>query len=154
MNVKIVYFPETKVAVIEHLGSPTQEHKSVNKLIAWRIENKLPIDDKYRNYGVHFNNPHTTPAAEYQVDFCLSVEHDVLPNSHGIINKTIPASRCAVTRHLGSRKNMTAAAYLYERWLPSSGEALGGFPVFFHYVNVGPGIEEDKMITDVYLPLI
>ncbi len=57
MNVKIVNFPTTKVAVIEHLGPPAQEHSSVQKLIAWRIENKLPIDDKHRNYGVHFNNP-------------------------------------------------------------------------------------------------
>jgi len=29
----------------------------------------------------------------------------------------------------------------------------GDFPVFFHYVNVGPDVPEHEMITDVYLPL-
>ena len=39
------------------------------------------------------------------------------------------------------------------RVLPASGEAAGDFPIFFHYVNVGPDVKEADMITDVYLPL-
>ena len=41
----------------------------------------------------------------------------------------------------------------YREWLPASGEAAGDFPIFFHYVNVGPDVKESEMITDVYLPL-
>jgi AraC family transcriptional regulator len=37
--------------------------------------------------------------------------------------------------------------------LPQSGELPGNFPIFFHYVNVGPNVREEEMITDVYLPL-
>ncbi len=33
MEVKIVGFPETMVAVLEHRGSPAIEHESVKKLI-------------------------------------------------------------------------------------------------------------------------
>jgi AraC family transcriptional regulator len=43
--------------------------------------------------------------------------------------------------------------HLYEDWLPGSGESLRDFPIFFHYVNVGPNVREEDMITDVYLPL-
>jgi AraC family transcriptional regulator len=71
-----------------------------------------------------------------------------------VIKQVIPAGRCAVARHIGSRNNVTAAAYLHEKWLPTSGEKLRDFPVFFHYVNVGPNVKEHEMITDVYLPLI
>ena len=46
---------------------------------------------------------------------------------------------------------MSVAAYLYERWLPESGEQCAEFPVFFYYVNVGPEIKEDYMVTGVYL---
>ena len=60
---------------------------------------------------------------------------------------------CAVLRHLGSRENVTAASHLYEVWLPESGEAQRDFPMFFHYVNVGPQVQPHEMITDVYLPL-
>jgi len=152
MEVKIVNFPETKVAVLEHHGSPALEHDSVKKLIAWRIENKLP-PDKHKNYGVHYNNPATTPPESYRVDLCISVEREVTKNSHGIINKIIPSGRCAVARHIGSRNNVIAAAYLYEQWLPNSGEKIRDYPLFFHYVNVGKDIKEQDMITDVYLPL-
>lgn len=152
MEVKIVNFPATKVAVLEHHGSPALEHESVKKLIAWRIENKLPLD-KHKNYGIHYNNPATTPADDYRVDLCISVDSEVPKNPQGVINKIIPSGRCAVARHIGSRNNVTAAAYLYEQWLPNSGEKIRDYPLFFHYVNIGKDIKEQEMITDVYLPL-
>ncbi|NTU78427.1 MAG: hypothetical protein HGA45_03345 [Chloroflexales bacterium] len=153
MDVQIVLFPETKVAAIEHHGPPALEHATAQKLIAWKLAHALVDPLKYRSYGVHYTNPQTTPAAEHHVDFCLSIDEDVGPNPHGIITKVIPRCRCALARDIGSRANNKAAAYLYEQWLPQSGESIGGFPIFFHYVNVGPGIREEEMITDVYLPL-
>ena len=64
-----------------------------------------------------------------------------------------PALRCARARHFGSREFNTTAFELYTKWLPTSGETLGSFPWFFHYVNVGPNVQTHEMITDVYLPL-
>jgi AraC family transcriptional regulator len=153
MNVQIVAFPQTKVAVIEHRGSPALEYETARKLIAWKIEHRLLDQSRYRSYGVHYTDPRTTPPAEHRVDFCLSVDADVAPNPHGIVTKTIPGRRCASARHLGSRAHNAAAVYLYEKWLPKSGESLGDFPIFFHYVNVGPNVREEDMVTDVYLPL-
>lgn len=152
MNVQIVDFPETKIAALEHRGPPALEHDTVRKLIDWRIANRLH-PDRHRSYGIHYNDPRTTPPADYRVDFGISIEHDVPPNPQGVINKTIPGGRCAVARHLGSRENVATASYLYEVWFPGSGETLRGFPIFFHYVNVGPDVKEQEMITDVYLPL-
>jgi AraC family transcriptional regulator len=152
MDVRIVEFPETKVAVVEHHGSPHLEHETARKLIAWRKRNQLGRD-RHRSYGVHYTDPYTTPPADHRVDFCVSVDFDVPPNAEGVVNKVIPRGRCALARHLGSRAHVAAAEFLYREWLPRSGEALGDFPIFFHYVNVGPDIDEDDMITDVYMPL-
>ncbi len=152
MDVKIIKFPETKVAVLEHRGSPALEPNSIKKFIAWRIENKLALD-KHQNYGVHYNDPATVPPEEYKVDLCISVEKDISPNEYGIKNKIIPAGDCAIARHIGSRSNVTAASYLYNEWLPESGKTLRDFPIFFHYVNIGPNVLEKDMITDVYLPI-
>ena len=154
MDVEIVNFPKTKVAVIEHHGSPALEHESVKIIIAWRIENKLPSSDAHRSYGVHYNDPRKVPPSEYRIDLCISVEHEISDNSFGVVIKTIPALRCAKARHLGSRENVTTAQYLYEQWLPNSGEQLGEYPIFFHYVNVGPKVLESEMVTDVYLPIL
>ncbi len=153
MEVEIVTFPETKVAFIEHHGSPAFEHETARKLIAWKLENHLLDQSKYHSYGLHYTDSRNTPASMHHVDFCLSVEEDVCPNPYGIMTKLIPAQRCARARDVGSRSNNQAAVYLYETWLPQSDESVGDFPMIFHYVNVGPKVREEEMITDVYLPL-
>ncbi len=153
MDVQIVVFPETRVAAVEHRGSPAVEHETARKLIAWKLEQRLLDPLKHRSYGVHYTDSRTAPTSEHRVDFCLSVDHEVGPNAFGVVNKVIPRNRCALARDIGSRYNNKAAVYLYEHWLPASGESLGDFPIFFHYVNVGPNVREEEMITDVYLPL-
>lgn len=152
MDVRIVDFPETKVAALEHHGAPELEHQTARRLVQWRLRHRLS-PDRHRTYGVHYTDPRTTPPEQHRVDFCVSVDEDVAPNPEGVVTREIPAGRCAVARHLGSRSNVSAAVYLYEVWLPQSGETLRDFPIFFHYVNVGPNLQEHELITDVYLPI-
>ena len=128
MDVEIVIFPETKVALIEHHGPPALEHETVKKLIAWKFENQLLDSSKYRSYGIHYTDPHTTPPSEHRVDFCLSIEDNASPNSYGIETKFIPSRRCARARDIGSRYDNQASAYLYETWLPESGESVEWTP--------------------------
>jgi AraC family transcriptional regulator len=152
MEVRIVEFSQTRVAVAEHRGPPEFEHDTSKKLIAWRIEHRLSPAN-HRTYAVHYTDPQSVLPSEHRVDFCVTYELPVEPNRQGIVGKLIPANRCAVARQLGSRHFNAAAVYLYRDWLPISGETLGNFPIFFHYVNVGPDVLEAEMITDVYLPL-
>jgi AraC family transcriptional regulator len=152
MEVRIVEFPETRVAVAEHRGPPQLEYETSKKLIAWRIENRLSPAN-HKTYGVHYTDSYAVPPSEHRVDFCVTYDLEVQPNAYGIVNKVIPANRCALATHLGSRSHNAASVYLFREWLPKSGELLGDFPIFFHYVNVGPNVQEHEMITDVYLPL-
>jgi AraC family transcriptional regulator len=153
MDVRIVTFPETKVASITHVGPPQGEHATARKLIAWKLEHRLLDQARYRSYGLHYSDPKTVRPEEHRVEFCLSIDGDVAPNPHGIVQRTIPAMRCACARDVGSRLNNKAAAYLHEIWLPSSAEQHSGEPLIFHYVNVGPNVRDEEAITDVYLPL-
>ena len=152
MKVSIVKFKETKVAAVEHHGPPEREYESSIKLIEWRKANRVSPEN-HQTFGIHYTNPVTTLPQEHRVDFCVSFEGSIEPNPQGVIEKIIPSCRCAVARQYGSREHNSAAVYLYEQWLPYSGESLGNFPIFFHYVNVGPNYREEEMITDVYLPL-
>ena len=151
-DVRIVEFPETRVAAIEHRGPPLLEYETAQKLIAWRKRNRIERD-RHQSYGIHHTDPYTTAPADHRVDFCISFDADVPPNPEGVVTKVIPANRCALARHLGSRAHNAAAEFLYREWLPASGETPGDFPIFFHYVNVGPDVPASEMITDVYLPL-
>jgi AraC family transcriptional regulator len=152
-QVRVVTFPETKVAMIKHVGPPSTEHNTVRKLIEWKIRNRLFNQDKYRSYGLHYTDPYSVPPSEHRVDFCLSHEGTVAENDLGIIGGVISAARCALARDIGSRANNKAVRYLLKEWLPISGEAIGSSPIIFHYVNVGPNLKEHEAITDVYLPL-
>jgi AraC family transcriptional regulator len=154
MQVTIVTFPQTRVAMVIHRGAPTQEHDTARKLIAWKIENRLLDPVRNRSYGLHYADPSGPEASKYRVDFCLSIENPVLPNTHGIVESSIPSRRCALARDIGSRANNQAARYLYEQWLPSSGEKMSGHPLIFHYVTVGPNVPAQEAITDVYMPIL
>ena len=151
MQVSIVTFPETRAAGIRHVGPPSQEHETVRRLVAWKLQNRLMDATRYRHYGLHYVDP--ASPGEYRVDFCLSYDGTIGPNEAGIVEMVIPSMRCAMARDIGSRLDNKAARYLFSEWLPRSGEQLSGLPAVFHYVNVGPAVREEDAITDVYLPL-
>jgi len=153
MEVRIVIFPQTKVAALLHLGPPQREHDTARKLVAWKLEHRLLDPERNRAYGLHYTDPRTVDPAKHRVDFCLSIDGSVAPNPYGIREMTIPSMRCACARDVGSRRDNKAAAYLFDEWLPSSGESLSGAPFVFHYVNVGPEVKDEEAITDVYMPL-
>ena len=152
MQVHIINFPATRVAALEHHGPEHKTYATTMKFIEWRLANNIG-PDKGNTYGIHYTDPANTFPEDYRIDICVSVENDVPENPQGVVNKIIPACRCAVARYKGSREHVAAAEYLVYDWLPQSGEELGDFPIFFHYVNVGPDVRENEMITDVYLPL-
>ena len=152
-DVRVVTFPETRVASITHRGAPHDEHATVLKLVAWKREHGLLDQARHRMYGLHWTDPRSVAPDEHRVDFCLSIDGEVAANSYGVVERIIPPQRCALARDVGSRQDNRAARFLYGRWLPSSGEAASGEPLIFHYVNVGPGVRDEDAITDVYLPL-
>ena len=153
MEVRIVLFPETRMAALEHRGAPAQEHATVRRLVAWKLARGLGDPARHRSYGLHYTDPRTTPPQAYRADFCLSVDEDVPPNPDGIRTLVVPAMRCAFARDVGSRSDNQAARHLVDVWLPYSGEVPADAPLIFHYVNVGPQVRPADMVTDVYLPL-
>ena len=154
MNVEIVNFNGENVAVLEHKGSPRLINQSVSIFIQWRKSSGLSPVDKSNSYGVPYSDPATTADEDFRFDICGEVSAEVPDNPQGVINKVIPAGRCAKIRHLGSHEKMDdKIRMMYQQWLPKSGEELRDFPVFFHYINLFPQVDEHQLITDIYLPL-
>jgi len=151
-QVEIVYFEATKVAALEHRGSPDNVYDTTRRFIEWRKANGVSSVTA-RTFGIHYNDHGVVRPEDYRIDICASIDSDVRPNPQGVVTKVIPGGRCARIRHLGSREYIASADYLFNNWLPTSGCQLRDDPPFFHYVNVGPDIPEHEMITDVYLPL-
>ena len=145
MEVNIDIFPETKVVAVERLGSPAPEYDRVKMLVAWKLENRLQDQLKYRSYGIHYTDPRITPLSKHRIDFCLSFDKDVGPSSFGISDRVIPELLCARARDISSRSSNKAATYLYETWLPRRGESPGRLPISTPNDNVGPNLREEEI---------
>ncbi len=91
---------------------------------------------------------------EFRFDICGEVKQVIKENSQGIIQKTIPAMRCAKIQHKGPHDIMEDKVYfLYREWLSTNNEKTRDFPLFLQYHNFFPEVSEAELITDIFLPL-
>ncbi|MGV8004801.1 AraC family transcriptional regulator [Photorhabdus temperata subsp. temperata] len=155
MNVEIVNFPETRIAVLTHYGQPELVNNTAAKFIEWRKTTGLSPVSHSRTYGIAPHDPATTKAEEFRFDICGTVVEPIQEgNRFGVVNGIIPGGRCAVVRHHGSHESLSESArYLYRTWLPASGEDLRDFPLYFHYFNFVHDVAVHELLTDIYLPL-
>ena len=154
MQVRIVDFPEVKVAALEHCGPAGLVSESVNRFIEWRMHSGQSPVASCRTFGIPYSNPDTTPAQEFRFAICGEIHQAVVPNEFGVHEIVIPAGRCDVVRHTGSPDHIGETIYpIYRDWLPTSGEELRDQPLFFHYLSAYPETPRDQWQTDVYVPL-
>ncbi len=152
-NVKIIDFPETQIAVLEHHGDPKLLGNTIRRLIEWRKQNKLPPSVS-RTFNILYNDPESIEPDEYRIDICVETNMTITENSAGIVAKIIPSGRCAVLRHIGSDDTLKQTIHdLYANWLPNSEEELRDFPIFLQRVKFFPDVAENEAIIDVLLPL-
>ncbi len=154
MQVRIVQFPEVRVAALEHCGPTGLVNESVRKFVEWRMHSGQSPVVSSRTFGIPFNNPDTTPAHAFRFAICGEIHEAVAPNASGVHERIIAGGRYAVVRHAGSPDHIGETIYpVYRDWLPASGEELRDQPLFFHYLSVYPETPQDQWQTDVYVPL-
>ncbi len=152
-DVRIVNFPETRIAVLEHRGDPQRIGDTVRKFIDWRKQNHLP-PKLSATYNLHYDDPKAVEPEDFRMDICAAIDKEIVLNEHGVITKTIPSGRCAVLRHTDSDDTLSVTVHLlYAEWLPQSGEELRDFPLFLQRVKFFPDVAEHEAETEVYLPL-
>jgi len=155
MNVQIVDFETTQVALLQHRGTPARLNESIGRFIEWRKQSGLSPKDSSLTMGLAYDDPETTEPDKFRFDIAGSVKAPVPDNPQGVINGSIPGGRCAMLRHEGPHEEMSEKIhYLYAQWLPASGEALRDFPCFFNYLNLMLQVEEHQLLTEIYLPLV
>lgn len=162
-NIKIVDFREVKIAVLEHRGPEKDKNNTIRQFISWRKSSKFHpsrfatynfVYDNLRNSNQEFSGQELTNQEGFRFDVASEVDEEISENNYGVTNGVIPSSRCALLRHEGSWNNIEESFnYLYGDWLPKSEEKLKEFPCFIHRVNLFPETPENKLISDIYLPL-
>lgn len=154
MDINIVDFPLTRVAMLQHRGSPELVNASATKFIEWRKSSGLSPVRQSKTFGIAWDDPQTTPADAFRFDICGSVTERIPENVFGVVNGEIAGGRYAVAQHCGSLDNLSQTVWaMFRDWLPASGESLRDAPVFFHYLNFVHDVPEHELRTDIYLPL-
>lgn len=152
-HIETIEFPSTRIAAIEHRGDPRSIFATVRKFVDWRKRNGLS-PSRSATYNVFYDDPRTTPPDAFRMDIAAAIEGAVEPNEHGVVEKTIPAGRCAVLRYVGGEDGLSRAIHhLYASWLPASGEDLRDFPLFLQRVRFFPEVPDHEAVTDIFLPL-
>jgi AraC family transcriptional regulator len=152
-RVKIVDFPATRVAVLEHRGDPALIGDTVRRFIAWRRAVGLP-PARSATFNILYDDPAETPPEAFRLDLCAATERALDVEAAGLVIRTIPAGRCAVLRHVGSDDGLEPAIrYLYADWLHRSGETLRDFPAYCQRVRFFPDVPETEAVIDIFLPL-
>jgi AraC family transcriptional regulator len=152
-RVRILDFPKTPVAVLEHRGDPKRIGDSIRKFIEWRKQNRLPPRTS-ATFNLLYDDPAHVKAEDFRLDLCAQTFEEIESNPFGVIQKTIPSGRCAVLRHVGVEESLEdSIRWLYSQWLPGSGESLRDFPLFLQRLTFFPDVPEHEAITDIFLPL-
>jgi AraC family transcriptional regulator len=152
-SVRVVTFPETRVAKLEHRGNVLRLGDSIRKFIDWRRANKLPPHIS-ATFNIIHNDPDETPPEDFRFDLCAATDRPIAPNDAGVQEFRIPAGRCALLRHMGSDDQLgRSIMHLYSNWLPASGEEARDFPLFMQRVKFFPDVPDSEAVTDIYLPL-
>lgn len=148
-DVTIRDVPATKVAIMEHRGSPETLGATIQRFIAWRKAAGL-----HPRTNPTFNVWRPVSPGNYSVDLCVGTDQPIEANREDIKAGEIPGGRCAVLRVVGYTDNLEPAAlYLYRDWLPSSGEEARDFPIYCQRLSLFPEVPEHETTVDLFLPL-
>ncbi|MCK1393991.1 AraC family transcriptional regulator [Bradyrhizobium sp. 1] len=143
----------TKVAIMEHRGSPETLRATIQRFIAWRKAAGLHPKTN-PTFNVWHSERRPVPPAVYRIDLCVGTDQPIAANGEGIKPGEIPGGRCAVLRVVGYTDNLEPAAlYLYRDWLPASGEEVRDFPIYCQRLSFFPEVPEHETVADVFLPL-
>ncbi|MBC9880185.1 AraC family transcriptional regulator [Bradyrhizobium sp. INPA01-394B] len=152
-DVTIHEVPTTRVAIMEHRGSPATLGATIQRFIAWRKATGLH-PSAHPTFTVWRSERRPEQPSDYSIDLCVGTDQPIAGCGEDIKAGEIPGGRCAVLRVVGYTDNLEPAAlFLYRDWLPASGEEARDFPIYCQRLSFFPDVPEHETVADVFLPL-
>jgi AraC family transcriptional regulator len=148
--VRIVDFPETRVAIMAHRGDRALVPETVRRFILWRKANTLP-PHRHATFNLVHGAPDQGPPEDFRLDLCVATDRPLAEDGSGVKAGVMAGGRCAVLRHMTGDDGLAAAvAWLCGEWLRQSGEEAQGARPFLQRF---PGLPGHDLVVDIFLPL-
>jgi AraC family transcriptional regulator len=152
-DVTIRDLPAVPVAIMEHRGDPARLPETIRRFREWRSASGIRPEASSTFMLFHSERSPQNPA-DYSVDICAEIREPIVIDER-VTASVIPAGRCAVLRYPGNTNNLEPAfQYLYQDWLPASGEEARDFPSYSRrQLSIIPEASAPEVIVEAFLPL-
>jgi AraC family transcriptional regulator len=145
-----------QVLAFQHLGDYQTIGASFERLMAWAAGRGL-LEQPMRSYAIYYDDPISKPKAELLSEACLALPEsvDVTAIAQGDVKAmTIVGSRCATYLFKGPYSDLDRPyRWLYDTWLPASGEEVGNNPPYEEYLNDARTTSPAELLTRICIPL-
>lgn len=156
MNVQIVRLDPISIAMIRHTGPYDELSAEFDRLWEWVESQGIPAQ---RIIGIYYDNPDYVPANQLRSAACVEI-----PSNYSFTNTNgLPITKGTI---LGGSYATTSFTGPYEQ-LPMVWSAMTGYientlkrtisedqPAFEVYVNDASETPPDKLITDLFMPVL
>lgn len=103
--------------------------------------------------GVFYDDPKITETSLQRSEICLSIHKPAHPEGE-VSCKTLAGGKYAVFFYQGSYSHLAAVDDVAMRWVVESEYELRDEPLFEKYLNDSRRTPEEKLKTEVYIPII
>ncbi len=151
MEVKVEQMKAVRALYVRRLGPYAKSAgEAWDALCRWAGPRGL-LGPQTMLFGVSYDDPETSPAAQLRYDACISVGPEVQPEGEVCLME-LPAGKVAKLRFEGPGAGI-AGAYkeFYGSWLPNSGFVPGDRAPFEVYVQEP---RDDHFVLDICVPVV
>jgi len=151
-RVENIELPKLRVAAIHHRGDYQLTSKAFERLTAVAATTGL-LTPTTRTFGIYRDDPLSVPQHELRSTACITVPAEWEPSGE-LVEGHIEGGRYARVVHTGPYPELRAAYdWLYQTWLPNSGEEPRDLPCVEEYLNNPRQIAAKGLETAVMMPL-
>ena len=150
-RVEIVALPKLRVAAIQHRDYRLTPRAFERLMAMAATTGLLRADTRY--FGIFYDDPDAVAESERRAAVCITVPDDWTPSGE-LAEAYIEGERYARIVHTGPYAELrTAYDWLYQMWLPQSGEEPRDLPCIEEYLNSARDVPAKDLKTAVMMPL-
>lgn len=149
---EIVTLPDRHVAAITHRGEYQLISQAFERLMTLAATTGLLGPDT-RTIGIFYDDPAAVPAGDLRSAACITVPDGWMPSGE-LTEMRIDGGRYAKIIHPGPYAELKVAYdWLYQTWLPTSGEEPRDLPTLEEYLNDARKVPAKDLQTAIMMPL-
>ncbi len=151
-DVAIKTLPQVHVAALEHRGDYQHIGHSFEKVSAWAAGKDF-LHEKIRSFGVYYDDPMSKPKNELLSEACVEAPPHIVGDDKVRMLQTA-GGKCAVFEFTGPYAELEKPyRWLYDTWLPQSGEEPRDAPPYEEYLNDARFTPPSQLKTAICIPL-